>query len=104
MDRKSQFQRDWLEENFDTFVADGIYDSHGRWLTVADSLAGLTRDEWFDINSSFSDGLTVFYETIEAIAKAYLLDTVVDELWGNHIAAEKEAEKELAWTKTSESL
>ena len=37
--RKLQYQRDWLEANWDRFVNDGIEDSHGRLITVADALA-----------------------------------------------------------------
>ncbi|MGL5391240.1 MAG: hypothetical protein ACRDA8_07690 [Shewanella sp.] len=102
-DRKSRFQRDWLAENFDKFVADGIYDSHGRLLTVSDSL-GITWEDSDALDEAFRLGACATHEAIEIIAKAFLLDTVVDELWGNHLAAEKEAGKELAWTKTSEPL
>ena len=85
MDSKSQFQHDWLAENFDTFVADGIYDSHGRLLTVSDALE-LTTIECKYIDEAFRLGACATHEAIETIAKAYLLDTVVDELWGNHLA------------------
>ena len=94
MDRKSQFQRDWLEENFDTFVADGVYDTRGRWVTVADSIAELTKDEWFTFNASFAAGSDSFYDTVEAIAKAYLLETVVSELWNNHLADLEDGQKQ----------
>ena len=40
--RKTQFQRDWLEANWDKFVAEGVEDSHGRLLKVSDALE-LTR-------------------------------------------------------------
>ena len=86
MDRKSQFQRDWLDANWDLFVDDGVEDSHGRLITVADSLAELTRDEWVSVNAAFALGGNYLHDTAEAIAKAYLLETVVSELWNNHLA------------------
>ena len=86
MDEKTQFQRDWLDENWDKFVNDGIEDSHGRLLTVADSLAVLTRGEWLSVNAAFAAGGNYLHDTVEAIAKAYLLETVVSELWNNHLA------------------
>ena len=86
MDRKSQFQRDWLEENWDMFVNEGIDDAHGRLITVADALAELTRDEWLSLNAAFAAGATFLAHTVESIAKAYLLETVVTELWANHMA------------------
>lgn len=103
MDRKSQFQRDWLDDNWPKFVAEGIEDSYGRLLTVSDALE-LTKLEGDQIDAAFRLGACATHEAIEIIAKAYLLDTVVDELWGNHLAAEEEAGKELAWTKTIEPL
>ena len=102
-DRKSQFQRDWLSDNWPKFVAEGIEDAHGRLITVSDALE-LTKLEGDQIDAAFLAGACATHEAIEIIAKAYLLDTVVDDLWGNHLAAEKEAGKELAWKKTSEQL
>ena len=84
--RKSQFQRDWLDANWDEFVNDGIEDSHGRMITVADALAELTRDEWVSVNAAFATGGNYLHDTVEAIAKAYLLEVVVSELWNNHLA------------------
>ena len=84
--RKTQFQRDWLEVNWDKFVNDGIEDSHGRLLTVADSLAELTRDEWLSINAAFATDDKHLHVTAEVIAKSYLLETVASELWNNHLA------------------
>ncbi len=86
MDRKSQFQRDWLDANWDLFVDDGIEDSHGRLITVADALAELTGDEWLSVNAAFALGGNYLRDTVEAIAKAYLLETVASELWNNHLA------------------
>lgn len=86
MGAKTQFQRDWLDANWDRFVDDGIEDSHGRLLTVADLLAELTRDEWLSINAAFAAGAPFLAHTVEAIAKAYLLETVVAELRANHLA------------------
>ena len=84
--RKSQFQQDWLADNWDKFVDEGIEDAHGRLITVADALAELTRDEWLSLNAAFAAGGNYLHDTVEAIAKAYLLETVVAELWANHLA------------------
>lgn len=86
MDAKTQFQRDWLEANWDRFVNDGIGDAHGRLITVADALAELTRDEWLSINAAFAAGGNYLHDTVAEIAKAYLLEVVVSELWNNHMA------------------
>lgn len=91
-DRKSQFQRDWLAENWDKFVAEGIEDAHGRLITVSDALE-LTTFEGHQLDTAFRLGACATHEAIEIIAKAYLLDTVVDELWGNHLAAEAEMKR-----------
>ena len=84
--RKTQFQRDWLEENWDKFVNDGIEDTHGRLITVADSLADISKDDHCAINAAFSLGGVYLWCTVERIAKAYLLEVVVSELWNNHLA------------------
>ena len=94
MDAKTQFQRDWLEANWDKFVDEGIEDSHGRLITVADALAELTRDEWLSINAAFAAGGNYLHNTVEAIAKAYLLETVVSELWNNHLAELEDGQKQ----------
>ena len=86
MDAKTQFQRDWLDANWDLFVDDGIEDTHGRLITVADALAELARDEWLSVNAAFALGGNYLRDTVEAIAKAYLLEVVVSELWNNHLA------------------
>ena len=86
MDAKTQFQRDWLEANWDRFVNDGIEDAHGRLITVADSLADISEDDHRAINAAFSLGSGYLWCTVERIAKAYLLETVVSELWNNHLA------------------
>ena len=83
--RKSQFQRDWLEANWDKFVDEGIEDSHGRLLKVSDALE-LTRLEGDQIDAAFRLGACATHEAIEIIAKAFLLDAVVSELWNNHLA------------------
>ena len=85
MDAKTQFQRDWLEVNWDKFVNDGIEDSHGRLLTVSDALE-LTKLEGNQIDAAFRLGACATHEAIEIIAKAFLLDVVVSELWNNHLA------------------
>lgn len=92
--RKSQFQRDWLDANWDLFVDDGIDDAHGRLITVADALAELTRDEWLSINAAFAAGGNYLRDTVEAIAKAYLLETVVSELWNNHLSELEDGQKQ----------
>lgn len=84
--RKTQFQRDWLEVNWDKFVAEGIEDSHGRLITVADALADIGRDDHRAINVAFSLGGGYLWCTVERLAKAYLLETVVSELCNNHLA------------------
>lgn len=94
MDAKTQFQRDWLEANWDRFVNDGIEDAHGRLITVADALAELTRDEWLSINAAFAAGGNYLHDTVEVIAKAYLLETVVSELWNNHLAELEDGQKQ----------
>ena len=83
--RKSQFQRDWLDANWDKFVAEGIEDSHGRLITVSDALE-LTSLEGNQIDAAFRLGACATHEAIEIIAKAFLLDVVVSELWNNHLA------------------
>ena len=92
--RKTQFQRDWLEANWDKFVDEGVEDSHGRLITVADALAELTRDEWLSINAAFSLGSGFLWCTVERIAKAYLLEVVVSELWNNHLADLEDGQKQ----------
>ncbi len=86
MDEKTQFQRDWLEANWDNFVNDGIEDARGRLITVADALADISADDHRAINAAFSLGSGYLWCTVERIAKAYLLETVVSELWNNHLA------------------
>ena len=92
--RKTQFQRDWLDANWDKFVNDGIEDTHWRLITVADSLAELTRDEWVSVNAAFALGGNYLHDTVEAIAKAYLLETVASELWNNHLAELEDGQKQ----------
>ncbi len=83
--RKLQFQQDWLASNWDKFVADGIEDPSGRLLTVSDAL-GLTKLEGDQIDAAFRLGACATHEAIEIIAKAFLLEVVVSELWNNHLA------------------
>lgn len=101
--RKLQFQRDWLEANWDKFVAGGIEDSHGRLLTVSDALE-LTSLEGNQIDAAFRLGACATHEAIEVIAKAFLLDVVVDALWDEHLAGEAEFGMELSWARTSKQL
>ncbi|MGL5490853.1 MAG: hypothetical protein ACRDC6_32025 [Shewanella sp.] len=101
--RKAQFQQDWLDMHWDKFVAEGIEDSHGRLLTVSDAL-GLTWDECDKIDEAFRSGACATHEAIEVIAKSFLLSTVVDEAWKNHLAGEAEFGAELSWIKTSKQL
>ena len=91
--RKSQFQQDWLADNWDRFVAEGIEDSHGRLLTVSDALE-LTRLEGNQIDAAFRLGACATHEAIEIIAKAFLLDVVVSELWNNHLAELEDGQKQ----------
>ena len=91
--RKSQFQQDWLASNWDKFVAEGIEDAHGRLITVSDAL-GLTKVEGHQLDTAFRLGACATHEAIEIIAKAYLLETVVDELWNNHLAELEDGQKQ----------
>lgn len=102
-DRKSQFQQDWLDDNWAKFVAEGIEDAHGRLITVADSLE-LTACEHKAINEAFKLGACKTHEAIEVIAKAFLKDVVVDDCWHEHLneldglgAAQDAAAAELAF-------
>jgi len=101
--RKLQFQQDWLASNWDKFVAEGIEDSHGRLLTVSDALE-LTRLEGDQIDAAFRLGACATHEAIEIIAKAFLLDVVVDALWKNHLAGEAEFGMELSWIRINKQL
>ena len=92
--RKTQFQRDWLDSNWDLFVADGIEDAHGRVVTMADALVDISGDDHSSINAAFSLGSGYLWCTVERIAKAYLLDVVVSELWNNHLAELEDGQKQ----------
>ena len=92
--RKLQFQRDWLDANWDKFVAEGIEDSHGRLITVADALADISEDDHRAINAAFSIESGYLWCTVERIAKTYLLDVVVSELWNNHLAELEDGQKQ----------
>lgn len=96
LDRKSRFQKDWLASNWDKFVAEGIEDASGRLITLSDAL-NLTTLESELIDSAFRQGAAATYDAIEVIAKSFLIYTVVDELWGYHLAAEEEAGHEIEW-------
>ncbi len=103
MDAKTQFQRDWLEENWDKFVAEGIEDSHGRLLTVSDALE-LTKLESNQIDAAFRLGACATHEAIEIIAKAFLLDVVVDTLWDELLAAEEEMGRQMLWDRAEQAF
>lgn len=94
MDAKTQFQRDWLDENWDKFVNDGIEDAHGRLITVADALADISEDDHRTINAAFSLGSGYLWCTVERIAKSYLLEVVVSEMWANHLAELEDGQKQ----------
>lgn len=98
INRKLQFQQDWLVDNWAKFVAEGIEAPSGRPLTVSDAL-NLTWREADQIYAAFRIGPQATHEAIEVIAKAFLLDTVVDELWGYHLAAEEEMGREMLWAR-----
>jgi len=98
--RKLQFQQDWLADNYDKFVAEGIEDPSGRMLTLSDALS-LTKLECDQIDAAFRLGPQATHESIEIIAKAFLLSVVVDELWKNHLAGEAEFGGGLSWIRTS---
>lgn len=99
--RKLQFQQDWLADNWAKFVAEGIEDPSGRLLKVSDVLS-LTKLEGDQIDAAFRLGPQATHEAIEIIAKAFLLDTVVDELWGCHLAAEEEMGREMLWARVGQ--
>lgn len=96
--RKSEFANDWFSIHFAKFVAEGIEDQSGRLLTVSDALS-LTKLEGEQIDEAFRLGANATHEAIEIIAKAFLLDTVVDELWGYHLAAEEEMGRQMLWER-----
>ena len=96
--RKLQFQQDWLASNWGKFVAEGIDDPSGRLLTVSDAL-GLTKLEGDQIDAAFRLGACATHEAIEIIAKAFLLDVVVDTLWDEHLAAEEEMGRQMLWAR-----
>lgn len=102
-DRKTQFQRDWLADNWGKFVAEGIEDAHGRLIKVSDALE-LTKLEGDQIDAAFRAGACATHEAIEVIAKEYLLHTVVDELWGNHLAAEEEMGRQMLWERAGQAF
>ena len=101
--RKLQFQQEWLEYHWDKFVAEGIEDPSGRLLTVSDAL-GLTWDESDQIDAAFRLGACATHEAIEIIAKAFLLGTVVDELWDEHLAAEEEMGRQMLWARAEQEF
>ena len=101
--RKMQFQKDWLEDHWDKFVAEGIEDPSGRLLTVSDAL-GLTKPEGDQIDAAFRLGACATHEAIEIIAKAFLLDVVVDTLWDEHLAAEKEMGRQMLWALAEQAF
>ncbi|AFC22615.1 hypothetical protein [Aeromonas phage 51] len=101
--RKMQFQQDWLASNWDKFVAGGIEDSHGRLLTVSDALE-LTSLEGNQIDAAFRLGAFATHEAIEIIAKAFLLDVVVDTLWDEHLAAEEEMGRQMLWARAEQAF
>lgn len=90
---KSQFISDWLDDNWPKFVTEGVEDSHGRLITVADTLE-LTACEHKAINEAFKVGACKTHEAIEVIAKAFLIDVVVECKWKNHLAAKEELEED----------
>lgn len=96
--RKLQFQQNWLADHWDKFVAEGIEDPRGRLLTVSDAL-GLTKLEGDQIDAAFRLGACATHEAIEIIAKAFLLDAVVDTLWDEHLAAEEEMGRQMLWDR-----
>ena len=103
MDRKSQFQRDWLASNWDKFVDEGVEDSHGRLLTVSDALK-LTKLESNQVDAAFRLGACATHEAIEIIAKEFLLDVVVDTLWDEHLAAEEEMGRQMLWARAEQAF
>ena len=101
--RKLQFQQEWLASNWDKFVAGGIEDSHGRLLKVSDTLE-LTKLEGNQIDAAFRLGACATHEAIEIIAKAFLLDVVVDTLWDEHLAGEEEMGRQMLWARAEQAF
>lgn len=99
IERKARFTSDWLDLHWDQFVKGGVEDSNGRLVKVADALADLSAKEMAQIDNAFAFGPHHIHEAIEQIAKVYLIDVVVSELWGNHLAMEEEQQRELEWAK-----
>lgn len=100
---KFQFINNWMGENWPKFVAEGIHDGHGRLITVADALE-LTASEHKAVNEAFKLGACKTYDAIEVIAKAYLIDVVVECEWQSYLAkidemllAQKDAAAELVF-------
>lgn len=101
--RKLQFQQEWLADNWDKFVDEGVEDSHGRLLTVSDALE-LTRLESDQIDAAFRLGGCATHEAIEIIAKAFLLDVVVDTLWDDHLAGEAKMGRQMLWARAEQAF
>lgn len=92
LDRKSQFQKDWLEQHWSQFVEGELEDSSGRLVTLADALKELTMDESKTLENAFSFGPVYTHDAIEVIAKSYLIDVLANPAWCQHLAEEEEAE------------
>lgn len=98
-ERRYQFNQDWMERNFESFMYDGVADAKGKTVRVSNALTGLSFDEMDEINKAFWFGPRHLFDVVEVIAKKYLIETVVNEFWFNHLAAEEEAGHELEWAK-----
>lgn len=87
LDRKSQFQKDWLASNWDKFVEGGLEDSSGRLVTLTDALKELTMDESKTLENAFSFGPVYTHDAIEVIAKSYLIDVLANPAWCQYLAS-----------------
>lgn len=99
IERKVRFTSDWLEANWGKFVAEGVEDSHGRVLTIADALSDLTAVEHKQLNEAFALGMCATKDAIEVIAKAMLVDLVVNDAWYDLLAIEEEQQEEFEYAR-----
>ena len=49
-------------------------------------------------------GACATHEAIEIIAKAFLLDVVVDTLWDEHLAGEEEMGRQMLWARAEQAF
>lgn len=99
IERKARFTSDWLDANWGKFVAEGVEDSNGRLVRVSDAIPDILAVEMKMLDEAFALGMCATHNAIEKIAKAYLIEMVVNDMWYNHLAEEEEAGHEIEWAK-----